>query len=48
MKEQDVDVGIWVKLALFIIIIANMTMCANSILISEDVKTIKEHIVKTE
>ena len=48
MKEQDVDVGIWVKLALLIIILANMTMCANSILISEDVKAIKEHIVKTE
>ena len=48
MKEQDVDVGIWVKIALFIIVIACMTMCSNSILISENVRAIKEHIVKTE
>lgn len=48
MKEQDVDVGTWVKLALLFIILACMTMCSNSILISENVKAIKEHIVKTE
>ena len=48
MKEQDVDVGIWVKFALFIIVIACMTMCSNSILISENVREIKEHIVKTD
>ena len=48
MKEQDVDVGIWIKFALFIIVLSCMTMCSNAILISEDVRTIKEHIIKTE
>ena len=48
MKEQDVDVGTWVKLALLFIILACVSMCANSIRISEDVRTIKEHMVKTE
>ena len=48
MNEQDVDVGVLVKLALIIIILACVSMCANSIRISEDVRTIKEHMVKTE
>ena len=48
MKEQDVDVGALVKLALIIITLTCMSMCSNTILIREDVRAIKEYIVKTE
>ena len=46
-REQDVDVCILVKIALLIIVLACMSMCSNTILIREEVRAIKEHIVKT-
>ena len=46
-REKDVDVGIWVKFALLFITLACMSMCSNTLLIQEEVRAIKEHIVKT-
>ena len=47
MNDQDVNIGGFVKLMLIIIVFACMTTCTSSMVIAEDVRAIKEHIVKT-
>ena len=44
-KETKVDVGNWIKLILFFILMALVINCSNSILIQHDIREIKNYII---
>lgn len=44
-KETKVDVGDWIKLVVFFILMASVATCSNTCLIQQDIRQIKEHII---
>ena len=44
-KETKVDIGSWTKLIVFFILMGSVVTCSNSILIQQDIREIKNHII---
>lgn len=43
-KETKVDIGNWINIVAFFILMASVAICSNTYLVQKDIRQIKEHI----